>query len=220
MSYTIVIPSKDTKNLNACIQALRDRGEDGRILVMDDGLNLMELWPAPGVEFIPCDPPFVYARNCNRGIELAGADDVVLLNDDALLGRPHGIAALAAAAADHPEYGIVSAATNVTGNPDQWPRSYLAGVRSTDRCTPFICTYIPAYTIARVGLLDERFTAYGYEDQDYCRRVRNAGLKVGILDACFVDHGLLKSTFRGAPNAPADLTEGRKIYIAKWGNLD
>ena len=29
--------------------------------------------------------PFIFARNCNLGIRAAGSDDVVLLNDDALL---------------------------------------------------------------------------------------------------------------------------------------
>jgi len=91
-----------------------------------------------------------------------------------------------------------------------------------------VCVLIPRRTIETVGLLDERFgglTAngqriYGWDDNDYCRRVRNAGLKIGIHDGCYVDHGSLKSTFRGDPRAAGDISAGRELYLAKWGDLN
>ncbi|HEV2169932.1 MAG TPA: hypothetical protein VGR40_03235, partial [Candidatus Binatus sp.] len=69
------------------------------------------------------------------------------------------------------------------------------------------------------GLLDERFAnCYGWEDNDYCRRVRESGLKLGIFDDCFVDHSSLHSTFRGMPRAGGDISQGREIYRQKWGD--
>jgi hypothetical protein len=41
----------------------------------------------------------------------------------------------------------------------------------------------PRRTVERVDLLDARFTSYGWEDNDYCRRVRMDGLQIGIFDA-------------------------------------
>lgn len=42
------------------------------------------------------------------------------------------------------------------------------------------CLYIPRTTIARVGLLNERWFLYG-EDTDYCKRIGDAGLTIKVL---------------------------------------
>jgi GT2 family glycosyltransferase len=87
-----------------------------------------------------------------------------------------------------------------------------------------VCVYIPRRTLDIVGLLDERFCGpgvYGGEDVDYCLRVQQAGLKVGVSDLCFVDHASLKSTFRGAHptnGAPGDIRESNRIGREKWGD--
>lgn len=237
MSLSVIIPSKNALNASACVRAVRERDHDVNVVVVDDGLpaDWFDLEP---IEVIPGEKPFIYARNCNLGIkstwgmvevtthsdterkwlQAAVDDDIILLNDDALLMTPGGFTAMQKAAQDHPEYGIISATTNLAGNPDQQPRG--VGLRDAgNKCVAFVCVLIPRRTIERVGLLDERFTAYGWEDNDYCRRVRNAGLKVGIYDGCYVDHGSLKSTFRGAPHAAGDIRKGMEIYRAKWGDL-
>lgn len=218
MSFTVIIPSRDVGNLRACLLALREREPDCKVIVVDDGLELPEgMWqPEPRCALIAGRKPFVFARNCNLGIAAAGTDDVVLLNDDALLDTPGGLTALALECREHPEYGLIAATTNVTGQPLQWRGS--VGLREV-RNVAFVCAYIPRATIDRVGLLDEQFTTYGWEDNDYCRRVRMAGLKVGVYDHCYVDHGSLRSTFRGAPLAPGPIDEGRRIYQRKWGDL-
>jgi GT2 family glycosyltransferase len=90
----------------------------------------------------------------------------------------------------------------------------------------FVCTFIPRSTLDRFGLLDERFgvnadgtgpRGYGCDDDDMCWRVREGGLKLGIYDGCFVDHGTLKSTFRGDPARPADVVAHEKVFAEKWG---
>lgn len=159
--------------------------------------------------------PFVYARNVNLGIVAAGTDDVVLLNDDAILQTPGGFSLLQRAAQEHPEYGVIASTCNNVGNRNQWPQG--VGLREDPRIVCFVAVLIPRRTIDLVGMLDERFVGYGFEDDDYCYRVRQAGLKIGIHDGCFVDHGSLRSTFRCNPSAPADLTLGRQIFIEKWG---
>ena len=127
------------------------------------------------------------------------------------------------AAATNLDYGLVSASTNVTVNSLQvrrrggrlreakgpWPFGTLA----------FIAVLIPRRTIELIGLLDERYTSYAWEDVDYCRRVTEAGLKLGIHDGCYVDHGSLTSTFRGDPRAPGSIDAGRRIYLEKWGTM-
>ena len=68
------------------------------------------------------------------------------------------------------------------------------------------------------GLLDERYCLdYGVEDRDYCEQVRAAGLKVGVHDGCYVDHGSLVSTFRGDPKTPKSFQQNLALFKAKWG---
>lgn len=222
MSLSVIIPSKTASNLVPCAEAVRRHDPNALVVVVDDGLDQAAI--APYREYpslvIPGVKPFIFARNCNRGIEAARElveTDVILLNDDAILQTPGGFTAMQRAAEEHPEYGIISATTNVAGNLDQFPRGI--GLRDAGaNCVAFVCVLIPYRTIEAVGHLDERFTAYGWEDNDYCRRVRNAGLKVGIFDGCYVDHGSLRSTFRGEAHAAGNIYDGMKIYRQKWGD--
>lgn len=66
------------------------------------------------------------------------------------------------------------------------------------------------------GFLDERYTTYGWEDNDYIRQCKTAGLRIAVHDGCFVNHGKLPSTFRGPGGPGGDIEPGRKIYMAKW----
>jgi GT2 family glycosyltransferase len=224
MSLSVIIPSKTASNLIPCMEALRENEPAVRIIVVDDGLDLefLPLHPYIRVDmvesptsFLPGIKPFIYARNCNLGIQAAGDDDVILLNDDALLQTPGGFTAMQRAAEEHPELGIIGAVTNIVGNQNQMPQAI--GLREDPRMVCFVCVFIPRRTIDLVGLLDEEFTGYGFEDDSYCLRVRRAGLKIGIFDGCFVDHGSLRSTFRGDPRKPADLRENSAIFKSKYG---
>ena len=212
---SIIIPSRKSENLRACIATIDqfNRSELIRLIVVDDGLaeypqNQDRLRVIPGVK------PFVFARNCNLGIRAAGEDDVILLNDDALLTTPDGFTRLIEVGQAHPEYGVIAAASNNVGNVNQRPRA--VGLREEPRMVNFVCVWIPRRTLKAVGLLDEIFTTYGFEDDDYCLRVRKAGLKLGIYDGCVMDHKTLKSTFRGEGHP--GLAAGCKIFMRKWGH--
>lgn len=201
---SVVVPSRNDSTLVACFEAVRRSEHELRLIVIEDGLKLDWL---PREDFMPAighNPhlPFVFARNVNLGMKLAVADDVILLNDDALLETPNGFTAMQRIAEEHPEYGVIAAATNVANNPAQMRRAG-AELRDAGKAVAFVCVLIPRRTIDLVGLLDERFAGeidgemiYGGEDTDYCYRVRKAGLKIGVFDGCFVDHASLPSTFR------------------------
>lgn len=232
MAYSIIICSRNIANLTACIAALRASGKAARVIVVwDHGTKpepcvmarvipiISAAGPPPDYCAVEGSWPFSFSRNCNIGIRAAGDDSVVLLNDDALLGRNLG--GLEALALMPHDYGIVGATTNVTAYSQQRRRSQ--DDRRMFREVPliaFVCVYIPRRTIEKVGLLDERFTSYGGEDVDYCLRVREAGLKVGVGDYCFVDHSKLTSTFRGSHptnSAPGNCAESDRIGREKWG---
>src|SRR5439155_21707726 len=173
-----------------------------RIILVDDGARAAAEELLPGVRWVEGVKPFIFARNANLGIEAAGGD-VILLNDDALLFTPRGFSSLAKIGRASPEFAVISAATNIAGNPAQKPSG--AGLRE-ERHVAFVCVWIARRSWERIGPLDERYCLdYGVEDRDYCHRVNEAGLKVGIYDCCFVDHACLHSSFRGGP------TQGRSF---------
>ena len=218
MNVAVVIPSKTDMNLRACAAHVRRQEPSRRVIVVDDGLSD---YPKD-VCVLQGGKPFCFAANCNLGVATAlenpSCGGVILLNDDALLKTPNGFSVLVQEWAHHPECGVVSATCNRIGNPNQKPWQ-LPKFRYESTVLAFVCVFIPRSTFEQVGLLDERFTAYGCEDNDYCRRVLNAGMKLGITEGCTVDHQSLPSSFRSDKNKPRLLLEGRRIFQEKWGDM-
>lgn len=224
-NLTVIIPSNTASNLIPCIQAVQIAEPEAKIIVIDDGIS--GDWTPDDHRIVVMEgvKPFCFPRACNMGMRASDSSDVILLNDDALLKTTYGFTLLQAEADRHPEFGIISSTTNVAGNRQQFPKAI--GLRETDRSVAFVCVFIPRRTIDRIGLMDEQFGGntpdgrriYGYCDTDYVRRVRMAGLKIGIHDGCFVDHESLQSSFRGSPHAPGDVGLSQELYLAKWGDL-
>jgi len=217
---SVIIPSKTAANLAPCIKAVRDAGEKCRIIVVDDGVDFAGLRKAAsnglldGVTIIAGQKPFVFSRNCNIGIREAGGDDVILLNDDALLTTRGGFSLLQKEADRHTEYGCIGATTNVTGQILQKPQG--RGLRGVHHIA-FMCVLIPRRTIDKIGMLDERYCLdYGVEDRDYCETINRAGLRVGVHDGCFVDHSRLVSSYRGRPMAPGRSDKNRALFLKKF----
>ena len=228
MNYSVIIPSRSAANLVPCVRAIREAGETCRVIVVDDGVN----WAGINPLAIPLDiylqnlsalritrvfgvRPFCFARNVNLGIAAAGDDDVIIMNDDALLDTPNGFGALSKAM---PGYGLGAAITNNAGNLNQVRLPQVPGRRHDEpRMVCFIAVYSPRHIINSVGLLDEQFIGYGMDDDDYSLRVRNAGYKIGIFDGCYVDHASLKSEYRGGPVTGGDFRPNLRRFIEKWG---
>ena len=210
-SYSVIIPSANAENLMACMKGLLtcERGIlPNKIIVVDDGARNWSEGSLPRIKWVTGEKPFVFARNINAGIKYTDENDsVILLNDDAIIRNLGGFTALVKAAEG---YGIVSAATNLVGNPNQVYRG-VTGIRPEGRTLAFIAVCIPRFVLNTVGLLDERFTAYGFEDNDFCLRARICGVKLGVFDGCFVDHMNHRNTF------VRDCKEGQRIFNEKWG---
>lgn len=195
----------------------------GGLKIKHDGFNLASNFvPGTDIYRIQGAKPFVFARNINIGIRAAGEDDVVLLNDDALLEGDEGFGALEAASGllwtgkNEYVYGVVGATTNLTGQILQQRRFPRELAREVPHIA-FVCVYIPRRTINQIGMLDERYCeGYGCDDRDYCEAVNAAGLKVGVSDWCYVDHGSLTSSFRGDPKTGGDFSRNLAIFKEKW----
>lgn len=225
MTFSVVTLSKLAENLNAFVDALL-RCEPSlpkhRIIVVNDGARQSAARHCMDLTWLDGMQPFIFARNANIGLrhafEYQQADFAVLMNDDALLISRNGLSHLTAAHARHPNYGILSAATNLIGNENQIRRSDApAGIiRREPRMLCFVCVSISRACWQAVGELDERFIGYGFDDDDYSRRALKAGFRLGVLDACYVDHAALHSTFRGDPRNSGPLEQNRRIFLEKW----
>jgi GT2 family glycosyltransferase len=201
MSTAIVILSRKATNVIPCVESIRrhDPGFEGRVIVVDDGAGTAEARARlAGVTWLPGAEPFIFARNANLGIRAADGD-VILLNDDTELASRDGFSKLSRSSRD----GITSAQI---GGP---------GYFDPDFCS-FVAVFIPEETQEIVGLLDERFRLYGYEDNDYCRRVRQAGMSLHGCSDCIVNHYHPdRSTFHGPNNQYQG--DNLVIFDRKWG---
>jgi GT2 family glycosyltransferase len=219
--FDIVILSNQPDNLRGCLESI-EKNEPAldlsRIIVVDDGSKEYCEHEFPGITWVQGQKPFIFARNANLGIKAAPMD-VILLNDDARLETRYGFSSQAYATKDRQELGLSSSAIHgFVGNENQKPWSRQPAFRNDSRTLAFISVFIPKDTLDRIGLLDDRFTGYGFEDNDLCLRVRKAALITATYDGCVVEHNSKenKSTYRVKPEISMLLAHNKKIFEEKW----
>jgi GT2 family glycosyltransferase len=223
VSFQVVIPSARARNLISCVQAVlanEPQMSPSDVIVVDDGARAEAETALPGVRWITGIKPFIFARNVNLGIRAADGD-VFLLNDDARLVTPHGFSRLAARARCEAKLGLCSAAIHgIVGNRNQLARPG-EGVRFEAAELAFVCVFLSLEVRKIVGMLDERFSGYGFEDNDYCRRVLATGLRLGIWDGCVVDHAEgLSSSFRSRSDLMTLIRLNQRLYEEKWNAME
>lgn len=221
MAYKVLIPSRNPDNLVACVTSiLRNEPElhSEEIVVIDDGARVKAEPQLPKLSWIEGQRPFVFARNVNLGL-MGVKSDVILMNDDATLETKYGFSDLYRLGS---HWGLAApAVVGAVGNHNQRHKPDGELIRKESRALCFVCVLIPLATQECVGLFDERFTAYGWEDNDYSKRVLDAGLEMAVLECCVVSHGVLPSTFRSG-KSHRELGQmgdgGLRIFKQKWGH--
>ena len=176
-----------------------------------------------------------YPAACNAGIERARGDYLVLLNNDTVVVRGW-VAALVRHLAANPGLGLVGPSTNAIANAarvdvgyrrlsempawaSEWTRSHDGELEDIGSLA-FFCVAMRRAVRDRIGPLDERFGIGMFEDGDYCRRVRAAGLEVRCARDAFVHHWQMAS-FRRMPREEylALYEENRRRFEEKWGQV-
>jgi hypothetical protein len=203
MNFAVVVPNKHVELARNLILSIRRHHVlTPLIVVVADGHN--EQFGRNVVTVQSEFPDFVFARNVNVGIRHAGHKDVILINDDCEITEKDSLTKLVSIAVRHPRLGILSPVIDGgVGNPYQvkanwkpeWPDVIGIGGKHIDSlpiCFP--CVYLSRVMINKIGFLDENFTGYGFDDNDYCIRARRAGWETGITGLVCVQHGT------GGPN--------------------
>jgi GT2 family glycosyltransferase/predicted O-methyltransferase YrrM len=170
-----------------------------------------------------------FPKAVNMGIKEARGQYLVLLNSDTRV-MPGAMLKLVRALEENPDYGAISPVTNSAGNeqhilfPEDDPEKILKSAKNwTRNASPnlllsqrldFSCVAISKQTRDRVGLLDEDFSPGYFEDFDYCIRLTNNNLKMGVLETAFVYHEG-GASFSEKPKATRELIKANKKKIIK-----
>lgn len=174
-----------------------------------------------------------FAGANNQGLELAEGDYLMLLNNDTQVA-PGALRTLLNHLRQDPTIGLIGPVTNNIGNEAKIDIAYerledmpsVAARHTRQRCgelfeirtLAFFCVMLPRSTYERVGALDEAFGLGFFEDDDYCRRIEQLGLRLVCAEDAFVHHQLSASFDRLRQQARQELFErNRRIYEKKWG---
>lgn len=174
-----------------------------------------------------------FAAANNQGLDAATGDYLVMLNNDTYV-TPGWIRTLVRHLQRDSNIGLIGPVTNNIGNEAKIDIAYddvsqmpSAAARYTRRHigatfymrnAAFFCVMMPRAVYERVGALDEHFGRGFFEDDDYCRRVEQIGLRIACAEDVFVHHHLSASFGKLAdPERKALFEQNKAIYEAKWG---
>lgn len=200
-----------------------------KIVVTSHGLDLSHLIDGPlhGWTIVQGAEPFVFARNANLGIQAAGADDVLLLNDDVSFTRPNTVRDLRHYAYQNDRLGMLS--PQFLGRVGNYYQRSTTPLRDDVVCVKerlcFTGVYMKRAMLDAVGPLDERFTGYGAEDDDYCLRARRAGFLLGVTPCVVMRHGFAGRTLattsfaRTMANVDRSANEMAEMFRQKWAGV-
>ena len=201
----------------------------------DDSPNYLREWAAQGenraIILNPDNKGF--AAGNNQGLLAATGDYLVLLNNDTYV-TPGWISSLVKHIERNPKIGLLGPVTCNIGNEakidihysnmsEMLVESSKFTLRHIGHLTPlrtaaFFCVMISRTAYEKVGLLDEAFGIGFFEDDDYCRRVEQAGFGIYCADDVFIHHHLSASFNKLKLETRQKLFEDNKVtYEKKWG---
>ena len=175
-----------------------------------------------------------FAAANNQGLSAASGDYLVMLNNDTYV-TPGWIATLVGHMRRSATLGLLGPVTNNIGNAARIEIRYdsmdemlqlagdytrrHAGLVAPLHTAAFFCVMMPRHVYEKVGELDEVFGVGFFEDDDYCRRIEQAGWSIACAEDVFVHHNLSASFNKMKQEKRQALFERNKaIYEAKWGS--
>jgi GT2 family glycosyltransferase len=171
-------------------------GSISQAVVADNGLSaeMRQQWYQP--HYVPVPQPFCFSKAVNLAVATTrDTDHLLILNDDTEAATTHYLYRLRQLIEFRPDYGLISCsieggAYNKQNIKDNGEWASKDGIIDEPEITlAFIAIVITRPCWNAVGPMDEQFTGYGYEDNDYCLRSRKAGFKTGITRSAIFRHG-------------------------------
>ena len=187
----------------------------------------------PSMRVILNDTNLGFSAGNNVGLRAAAGEYVILLNNDTYVTRGW-IRDLIRPLQLNPKLGLAGPLTNNIGNEQKVAITYanMEEMVSSSRAftrerlrrrlqvenLAFFCVAVRRDVLERVGLLDEVYGLGFFEDDDYCKRVLEAGYEIVIVDDVFVHHRLSASFDKLKDDQKQKQMEKSKaIYSERWG---
>jgi len=200
--FDIVIPSWNMSDMAInCLLSIQKNSMNYRVIFVDNGSDeehfsriktVLETLPHL---LIRNETNLGFIKATNAGIKASTAPFVVLMNNDTeavrlwllKLSRPFSSSR------------EVAAAGPLTTTTDSWQGKYPKGrpgyVIRNSGMLAFFCTMFRREIFDKIGLLDENFGVGFGDDDDYCRRILNAGYKLALVQDLVIPHHH-RSTFK------------------------
>lgn len=224
----------------ACLDSLYSTlGPEDEVIVVDNGsrdATPQRLREYQWVQVIRNEENRGFAGGCNQGAVAATSDILVFLNNDTVLSGSW-IDLLAAplvndrAVASGPRSNFVSGPQLV---PDPWYihggfddlQRFVAGweqvhanaMTEVPRLVGF-CLAVRASSFWEVGGFDEGYEIGGYEDDDLCRRLRDAGGSLVIAHGSYVHHTGHRTFDANEVDWAAQELHNRARFLGKFADL-
>lgn len=238
----IVLCYNNLEFTKSCLKSLLGVGwyPDVEIIVVDNGSTdgtyeyLQELKSRKAkFKVITNNENLGFSAGNNVGIKAAEGDYVVMLNNDTYV-TPGWIFGLIRHLRRDPGLGLVGPVTNNIGNEAKIDIHYKdmeSMIKASFKYSrdhkndlhyvptvAFFCVAFSRELLEKVGMLDEQFGQGFFEDDDYCRRVSDAGYKIAIAEDVFVHHHL-SATFSKENKEERDklFANNKKKFELKWG---
>lgn len=208
MKASIIIPVWNGASvITDCLQALYAHCGEELLEVIcidnassDDSATLIEK-SYPKVRLMRQPINLGFAGGVNAGIDAAGGDVFIMLNQDCIVGVGW-LTALMEALGAYPQYGIIGSTTyNADGTLNHTGamvrRSDAQGIHLTETTENQVhtvdfatgaATAIRRQAWKAVGRFDEGFYPAYYEDADFCYRARRLGIESGCATAAQAVH--------------------------------
>lgn len=241
MISVIVVTYNNLSLTRICLDSLTRHSDynNVEIIVIDNASNdgtteYLQAWAQSGEQrhiILNANNRGFSAAN-NQGLAIAHGVYLVLLNNDTEV-TPGWLRTMMNHLRLDNTLGMVGPVTNNIGNEaririrydnsDEMRRLGRAytlrhlGETFPIRTLAFYCVMMPRAVYEQIGPLDEAYGLGFFEDDDYCRRVEQAGWRIACAEDVFIHHHLSASFNELGKSRNELLKRNRKIYEAKWG---
>jgi GT2 family glycosyltransferase/tetratricopeptide (TPR) repeat protein/2-polyprenyl-3-methyl-5-hydroxy-6-metoxy-1,4-benzoquinol methylase len=235
LTSIVILTHNQLDYTKLCLASIRSRTDEPYEIIVVDNASIdgtvEYLRAMNGVQLIGNSENRGFPAAVNQGIKEARGDYILLLNNDCIV-TTGWLTRLLEAINSAPEIGLAGPCSNCVSGEQKipvgyelltdldgfawdWGKRHLALRVMTDRLVGF-CLLLKRSVIDRVGLLDERFGLGNFEDDDFCRRAREAGFKAVIAQDSFVHH-FGSITYRAMGSKFGSLLDhNRQLFEEKW----
>ncbi|MCX6826543.1 MAG: glycosyltransferase family 2 protein, partial [candidate division Zixibacteria bacterium] len=225
MKISIIIPVyNQLEYTKICLDSIKNSGGNPEIIIIDnastDGTKGY-LTGCTDIRVITNQENFGCARAWNQGLKAASGKWIIFLNNDVIvsLNWIEGLLEFA----EQKQLAVVSPAVRegeYNYDMRQYSHEFTEQMKGMSRMKvgDGICFMANRKVFDMIGLFDENFKIGQLEDTDFLRRVRLAGLKMGITGRSFIHHfgSITQNAIRR--NRPGNNYEhaNRNYYYQKW----